>query len=494
MDALSSREGVGLRRAQVEQFAGALRGECLGPGSAGYEDARRVYNAMIDKRPGVIARCVDVADVMAAVKLAGSLGLDIAVRGGGHNGGGLGVVDEGLVIDLSLMRGVRVDPTRRTAQVAAGTLLAEVDHATHAFGLAAPFGIIGTTGVGGLTLGGGVGHLTRLLGLSIDNLLEADVVLADGSFVRTNEDEHPDLFWALRGGGGNFGVVTSFTFRLSPVSSVFFGPMLWPLDRAADVLSWYRGFIGKQPDGLNGFFAFLTVPPVAPFPPELHMRKMCGVVWCSVVGRSETDALLRPARALKPALDGVMEVPFPVAQGAFDALYPPGYQWYWRADYVAEIPDAAVERHVEFARALPTPFSTMHMYPCDGAAARVKSDATAWSYRDAKWAQVIVGVDPDPKNAARIRKWSVDYFDAIHPTSMGGAYVNFMMEEGQDRVRSAYRGNYDRLARIKAKYDPENVFHVNQNIRPAGHAALGAEAGSGSARKAGGGKHRSPAK
>ncbi len=271
MDALSSQESIGLRGAGVDQFAVALRGECLGARSEGWDAARKVYNAMIDKRPAVIARCVDVADVMAALRLGRKAGLDIAIRGGGHNGGGLGVVDDGLVIDLSQIRGVRVDPVARTAQVGAGTLLGEVDHATHAFGLAAPFGIIGTTGVGGLTLGGGVGHLTRKLGLSIDNLLEADVVLADGSFVVASEDENPDLFWALRGGGGNFGVVTSFTFRLSPVANVFFGPMLWPIERTAEVLSWYREFLGRQPDDLNGFFALMTVPPVAPFPPELHM-------------------------------------------------------------------------------------------------------------------------------------------------------------------------------------------------------------------------------
>ncbi len=471
MDALSSQEGYGPRDAGVEQFAGALRGQCLGPRSEGYETARKVYNAMIDKRPAVIARCLDVADVMAAVKLGRAAGLDIAIRSGGHNGGGLGIVDDGLVIDMSEIRGVRVDPLARTAQVAAGTLLRDVDHATHAFGLAAPFGIIGTTGAAGLTLGGGVGHLTRKLGLSIDNLLEADVVLADGEFVTASEDENPDLFWALRGGGGNFGVVTSFTFRLSPVRNVFFGPMFWPLGRTGEVLGWYRDFIGKQPDDLNGFFAVMTVPPVAPFPQELHMKKVCAVVWCSAAGGPRTESLLREARALKPALDGVMEVPLPAAQGAFDALYPPGYQWYWRADYVAEIPDAAVARHAEFGAALPTPYSTMHMYPCDGAAARVPGDATAWSYRDAKWAQVIVGVDPDPGNAEAIKRWAVDYWEALHPYSMGGAYVNFMMEEGQERVRAAYRGNYDRLARVKAKYDPDNVFHVNQNIKPGGRQA-----------------------
>ena len=468
MDAMRDDEfsARGDARAAVQAIRSALRGEVLGPGDAGYDDARKVYNAMIDKRPARVARCVDAADVVRALELGRKQGLDIAIRGGGHNGAGLGVVDDGLVIDLSQMRGVRVDPRKRTAQVAAGTLLSEVDHATHAFGLAAPFGIIGTTGASGLTLGGGVGHLTRKLGLSIDNLLEADVVLADGSFVTASATDHPDLFWALRGGGGNFGVVTSLTFRLSPVSAVYFGPMLWPLERSAEILSWYRGFIGKQAEDLNGFFAFLTVPPAPPFPPELHMHKMCGVVWCSTAAKDETDRLLAPARKLKPALDGVMEVPFPAAQSAFDGLYPPGYQWYWRADYVAEIPDAAVERHVEFAQALPTPHSTMHLYPCDGAASRVPNDATAWAYREAKWAQVMVGVDPDAANAERIRTWSVDYWNAIHPYSMGGAYVNFMMEEGDDRVRDAYRGNYGRLAKIKAKYDPDNVFHVNQNIKP----------------------------
>jgi len=458
----------GVSDATAQAFRSTIRGAVLTPGDSDYEGARKVYNAMIDKRPAVIARCVDVADVIRALALGRKHQMGIAIRGGGHNGGGLGIVDDGLVIDLSQIRGVRVDPRARTAQVGAGTLLSEVDHATHAFGLAAPFGIIGTTGASGLTLGGGVGHLTRKLGLTIDNLLEADVVLADGSFVTASEKDHPDLFWALRGGGGNFGVSTSFTFRLNPISNVFFGPMLWPLERSAEILSWYRGFIGAQPDDLNGFFAFLTVPPVAPFPEALHLHKMCGVVWCSTANKAKTDSLLAHARALKPALDGVMELPLPMAQGAFDALYPPGYQWYWRADYIAEIPDAAVERHAEFGAALPTPFSTMHLYPCDGAASRVSNDATAWAYRDAKWAQVMVGVDPDPAKADLIRNWAIDYWEAIHPYSMGGAYVNFMMEEGQDRVRDAYRGNYARLAKIKAKYDPDNVFHVNQNIRPKG--------------------------
>ena len=284
---------------------------------------------------------MDAADVAAAVLFGRKEGLEIAVRSGGHNGAGLGSVDDGLVIDLSAMRGVDVDADARTARVLGGTLLGQVDAATHEHGLAAPFGIISTTGVGGLTLGGGVGHLTRTLGLSIDNLLEAEVVLADGSVVRAAEDENDDLFWALRGGGGNFGVVTSFTFRLSPISTVVTGPMFWPLEQSAEILGWYAEFMPEQPDELNGFFAFLSVPPGDPFPAELHLQKVCAVVWC-YAGSDEAEARA-PARSreeLGPILDGVGPVPLPGIQSAFDGVYPPGDQWYWRADYVRDMPDS----------------------------------------------------------------------------------------------------------------------------------------------------------
>jgi FAD/FMN-containing dehydrogenase len=347
-------------------------------------------------------------------------------------------------------------------------LLGEVDAATHAHGLAAPFGIISTTGVGGLTLGGGIGHLTRTLGLSIDNLLEAEVVLGDGSLVMASESENPDLFWALRGGGGNFGVATSFTFRLSPIATVVVaGPMLWHMDRAGEVLRWYTDFISEQPDELNGFFAFLTVPPADVFPEELHLMKMCGVVWCYAGPEEDAAEALAPARALGPALDGVGPVPLPAIQSAFDAIYPAGDQWYWRADCVADVPDAAVAAHVEHGSQLPTWKSTMHLYPIDGAAGRVGRTDTAWAARDARFVQVVVGVDADPANAALVRDWAIDYFDALHPYATGGAYVNMMMDEGQERVRATYGENYDRLAGIKRRYDPGNLFHVNQNIRPA---------------------------
>jgi FAD/FMN-containing dehydrogenase len=445
-----------------------LRGAVVHAGSPEYDEARALFNAMIDRRPLLIAYPLDAADVGAAVGFAREADLEIAVRCGGHNGAGLGSVDDGLAIDLSAMRGVELDADARTARVLGGTLLGEVDAATHEHGLAAPFGIISTTGVGGLTLGGGVGHLTRTLGLSIDNLRAADVVLADGSLVTASEDENDDLFWALRGGGGNFGVVTSFTFGLSPLSTVITGPMFWPLERSAEILGWYAEFMPEQPDELNGFFAFLSVPPGDPFPAELHLQKVCAVVWC-YAGDDEAKAaaLLEPARKLDPILDGVGPVPLPGIQSAFDGVYPRGDQWYWRADYLRDLPDAAIVANVEHGSRMPTWKSSMHMYPVDGAAGRVPPDATAWASRDVKWAQVIIGVDPDPANAALVRDWTVEYWEAVHPYATGGAYVNFMMDEGQDRIRATYGANYERLSAIKAKYDPDNAFHVNQNIQPA---------------------------
>jgi FAD binding domain/Berberine and berberine like len=459
---------VEIKEGAVEGLRAALRGGALVPDSPGYEQARKVYNAMIDKRPACIVRCVDVADVITALGFAREQGLEVAVRGGGHNGAGLGTVDGGLVIDLSPMRGVRVDPQAQVAQVAGGSLLGDLDHATGAFGLATPSGILSTTGVAGLTLGGGLGYLTRRYGLSIDNLLAVDLVLADGTFVTASADQHEDLFWAVRGGGGNFGIATSFTFRLHPVATVVGGPMLWGLDQAAEVLRCYREFLPAAPVELSGWFAFLTVPPAPPFPEQLHLQKMCGVLWCWSGAVEGADEALAPVRqAIPPALDGVMAMPYPALQSAFDALYPPGLQWYWRADFVKQISDQAIDAHLEYAAQLPSMHSTMHLYPIDGAVHQVGRDETAWSYRDATWAQVIVGVDPDPANRERLRDWAVDYWQALHPHSMGGAYVNFLMDEGQDRVLATYRDNYQRLAAIKRRHDPDNLFHVNQNIRPA---------------------------
>ena len=454
-------------QAAIDAFRSGLRGELIDPQSPNYNAARKVYNGMIDRRPRLIARCADAADVVAAVKFARDQQMLVSVRGGGHNAAGLGVCDDGLVIDLSLIKFVRVDPKKKIVIAGGGSLWGDVDHATHAFGLAVPSGIISTTGVGGLTLGGGLGHLTRRCGLSIDNMLAVDMVLADGRFVTASAKENSDLFWAVRGGGGNFGVVTAFTFKAHDVHTDYAGPTLYPLEDAADVLRWYSRFIVKAPDDLNGFFAFLTVPPGPPFPEHLHLKKMCGIVWCYAGPLKKAEKVFKPIRAFKkPALDLVGPIPHPALQSLFDPLFPPGLQWYWKADFVRELGDEAIALNVKHGAAMPTMLSTMHMYPIDGAAGRVKNGATPWAYRDAKWAQVIVGVDPDPAKKDLISSWAKDYWTALHPYSAGGAYVNFMMDEGEDRVRATYGKNYAQLAKIKKRYDPTNLFRVNQNIRP----------------------------
>jgi hypothetical protein len=457
--------------APYQELAAALRGDLIGPGDPGYDQARAVYNGMIDKRPAAIARCRDVADVVSCVRFGRDHGIEIAVRGGGHNAAGLGVWDDALVIDLSLLRSTTVSPERHTVRVDAGCTWGDVDHATVAFGMATPSGFLSSTGVAGLTLGGGIGYLARRFGLTVDNLLAADVVLADGRFVTASESSHSDLFWALRGGGGNFGVVTSFTFRCHDIGengTVIAGPVLYDLADAPDVMRWYRELLPSLPEELNGWIALITVPPAPPFPEELWGRKACAILWCYTGPHDRADQVLEPVKAYgSPLLAGIMPMPFNVLQSAFDPLYPPGLQWYWRTDFFSEISDAAIDVHRRFGEQLPTGLSTMHMYPIDGATSRVPADATAFAYRDGGFAAVIVGVDPDPAQAGRLSQWTRDYWEALHPYSAGGAYINFMMSEGQDRIRAAYRGNYERLTRIKGRYDPDNTFHINQNIQPA---------------------------
>ena len=458
---------VSLEETAIQEFAARLRGSLLRPSDAGYEQARQVYNGMIDKHPALIARCVDVADVIAAVTFAREHELTLAVRGGGHSGPGLGTCDGGLVIDLAGMKGIRVDPSARTVRAEGGCTWGEVDHATHAFGLATPSGFISSTGVGGLTLGGGIGYLSRTLGLTLDNLLSVDLVLADGSFVTASAQEQTDLFWAVRGGGGNFGVVTSFLFQLHPISTVYGGPMLWPLEQAAEVMKFWRDFILTAPEEINGWFAFLTVPPAPPFPEPLHLQKMCAIVWCSTASTERAEELLKPIRAFRtPAVDFAGPIPWPVLQSLFDALYPAGLQWYWKADFFKELSDTAIDVHMKYGSQLPTMHSGMHLYPINGAAHRPSTNETAFSYRDANFAEVIVGVDPDPANNERMIAWARDYWTALHSYSAGGGYINMMMDEGTDNVKAAYRDNYTRLAQIKFIYDPSNLFHVNQNIEP----------------------------
>jgi hypothetical protein len=462
---------VGTMTAAYHDLSAVLRGDLILPADPGYEEARAVYNGMIDKHPAAIVRCRDAADVIACVQFGRAHDVDLTVRGGGHSAAGLGVADGALAIDLSLLRSTTVSPEDHTVRVDAGCVWADVDHATVAFGMATPSGFIASTGVGGLALGGGIGYLARRFGLTVDNLLEADVVLADGSFVTASSTSHSDLFWALRGGGGNFGVVTSFTFRchdIGEAGTIIGGPVLYDIADTGDVMRWYRELLPSLPEELSGWIALLTIPPAPPFPEQLWGRKACGIVWCYTGPHDRADEVLEPVKAFgSPLVIGLQPMPFTALQSAFDALYPAGLHWYWRADFFNEISDAAIEVHRRYGQQLPTGHSTMHLYPIDGAASRVATDATAFAYRDGGWAGVIVGVDPDPANADAISRWAKDYWTELHPTSAGGAYVNFLMNEGQDRVRAAYRGNYDRLALVKERYDPQNVFHVNQNIQPA---------------------------
>src|SRR3989440_368540 len=372
---------VTLEETAVQDLTSRLRGTLLRPGDAGYEETRPVYNAMIDKSPALIARCVDVADVIAAVNFAREQKLTLAVRGGGHNG--------------------------------------------------------------------------------------VDLVLADGSFVTANAKEHADLFWAVRGGGGNFGVVTSFLFQLHPISTVYGGPMLWPMEQAAGLMKFWRDFILHAPEEINGWFGFVTVPPALPFPEQVHLQKMCAIVWCYTGPLEQADALFQPIRTnVPPAVDFAGPIPWPVLQSLFDALYPPGLQWYWKADFFTDLSERAIDLHVKYSAQLPTMHSTMHLYPINGAVHRARPSDTAFSFREANFAEVIVGVDPDPANNEHMIQWARDYWMALHPYSAGGGYINMMMDDGADNVKAAYRDNYARLAQLNATYDPSNLFHVNQNIKP----------------------------
>lgn len=451
-------------------LAQGFRGILMDSTDAGYDEARKLYNGMIDKRPRLIARCADVADVIAAVDHGRDNGMLIAIRCGGHNGPGLGSVDGGLVIDLSAMKGVRIDPVARTARVDAGCTQGDLDHAAGAFGLAMPAGIISTTGIAGLTLSGGHGYLSRKHGLTIDNLLEADVVLADGRFVTASKDSNPDLFWALRGGGGNFGVVTSFLFKLHPISTVFAGPIAWDQRHARTIMRRYREFLPHATEDLGLFLGLKTVLSSAPFPQELWGKRICLLMCCydgpEDAGRKALAPLL--GALPEPWFNWMSTMQYPAVQSMFDGLYPKGMQWYWRGDFVKTLTDEAIDVHLEQAARTPSELSLMHLYPIDGAVHRVGQDETAWNCRDAAWSMVIAGIDPNPQQAGPVTRWTRAYWEAVHPYNLGGAYPNFMMDDEDDaRLKATFGGNYARLAAVKKKYDPANLFRVNQNIRPA---------------------------
>jgi FAD/FMN-containing dehydrogenase len=458
-----------LSETTIKNFKANLRGDLIQRSDERYEEARKLYNGMIDKRPLLIARCVDVADVITAVNFGRDLDLLIAIRGGGHNGPGFGSCDDGLVIDLSMMKSVRVDSATGRVRVDPGCTSGDVDHATHAFGLAVPFGIVSTTGVAGLTLGGGTGYLTRKYGLTIDNLLEADVVLADGSFVTASQSLNPDLFWALRGGGGNFGVVTSFLFQAHPVSTVYAGPIFWDAAHARDVMRAYRDFLPTAPEELGAFVGLKTVLSTDPFPKDYWGRRACAVISSYNGGAEEGEKVM--AQLLRsvpePIFNWMGAMPFPAMQTLFDPFFPKGLQWYWKGDFVKSLPDEAIDAHIAQAAKAPSELSLMHLYPIDGAVHRVPKEATAWTAREATWSMVIAGIDSDAKQADALKTWGREYWKTVHRFNLEGAYVNFMMDdEAAGRVQATYGDNYKRLASVKAKYDPKNLFRVNQNIQP----------------------------
>ncbi|MGH7687711.1 MAG: FAD-binding oxidoreductase [Candidatus Dormibacteria bacterium] len=453
--------------ADVEKLRTQVHGEVVTASDAGYDDARAVHNGAFDKRPLVVLRAADGADVVAGVNFARENGLDLSVRGGGHSAPGFGTNDGGVVIDLESMHDVNVDAAAQTASVGGGATLAQMNDGAHAYKLATTGGIVSTTGVGGLTLGGGIGYLTRAFGLTLDNLLSADVVLADGTAVTASESDHPDLFWALRGGGGNFGVVTSFKFQLHPVDQVFAGPIFYNLEDLPTVFRFFDEFITDAPEQFGGFPACQKAPPLPFIPEDRHGDPMALVVvhWAGPL--AEADKVLKPFREVAPIVaDGAGPLPYPALNGAFDAIFPKGIHAYWKAAFVNELSDDAIAVHAAHCATLPNVSSTMHLYPINGAAARVAPDATAFAYRGSKYGMVILSAGADDEGDAPRRQWVRDYYDALTPYTEPGGYINFMQDDDADRIRDNYRQNFDRLVAVKRTYDPHNLFHMNQNIKP----------------------------
>jgi FAD/FMN-containing dehydrogenase len=444
-----------------------VRGRVITPDDPDYETARAVWNGMIDRRPAAVLQAEDADDVIAAVNFARDAGLPLAVRGGGHSSPGFGTIDDGLVIDLSPMNSVEVDAEARTARVGGGATLADLNEATHAHGLATPGGIVSTTGVGGLTLGGGIGYLTRGLGLSIDNLRSVDVVTADGQLRRASESENSDLFWALRGGSGNFGVVTSFEFDLHPVDQAVVGLFFYELEHAGDLLRLFRTWVTEADERCGGFPAFQVAPPLPFLPEERHGDTFCVAIVHWSGPTEEGEAAMQPFRDLAPRVgEMVAPMPYPWLNSAFDDLFPRGVRSYWKGNYVTELTDEAIEVHLTHGPKAPNASSTMHLYPINGAASRVGATDTAFSYRHATFSTVIVSAWPDASDDAANIAWVRDYAAALTPHSEAGGYVNFMSDDDQGRVADTYGSNYARLRKVKQAYDPGNLFSHNQNIAP----------------------------
>lgn len=458
-DALGVFRGIPLEEAAVEEFAANLRGELIRPKDDGYATVRTVFNAMIDRHPALIVRCAGAADVIRGVNFARTYNLPLSVRGGGHSVAGKAVCDGGVMLDLSTLKGIRVDPVRQTARAEPGLTLGEFDLETQQFGLVTTTGVVSVTGLAGLTLGGGLGWLNGKYGLACDNLISADVVTADGQMLTASAEENEDLFWAIRGGSGNFGVVTSFEYQLHPVSTVLAGGLVYPLEKAREVLGFFHEFASTCPDELSTMGSLGVAPDGS------------GVVSVSVCycGEIETgEEVLRPLRTFGPSLDdSIQPMAYRTLQSAPDAGFPWGRQHYWKASYLKALSDEAIDVMVQFISEVPSPLTGVGLQQMHGAASRVELEATAFPHRDEHYDFLILSQWTDPADSERNIEWTRAFFEAMEPFFEGGVYVNNLGDEGEDRVKSAYGQNYERLLALKNKYDPTNLFSVNQNIRPA---------------------------
>ncbi|MCX4825719.1 FAD-binding oxidoreductase [Streptomyces sp. NBC_01142] len=450
---------------QLERLQGVVHGDVVQPGDPDYDEARKVYNAMHDKRPAIIVRAVDTGDVVAAVDFAREQGLMLAVRGGSHSVSGYGTCDDGLVLDLGRMRGIRVDPQARTARAEGGCTWADLNHATHVFGLATTGGVVSSTGIGGLTTGGGMGYLARRCGLACDNLISVDMVTADGSFLTCTEEQNADLLWGVRGGGGNFGVVTSFEYRLHPVADILGGPTFYPLD--GDVMRRYRELIAESDETFSALLA-VTLGPRLPFLPERwHGRPLCGVVTCWTGPEDRDDQVRARLGELGPVVgQHVGRMPYPVINTLFDEELPAGLFHYWKGTFSRGLPDGAIDAYTEFGATTPTIQSATVVFPIDGACHRVGPEETAFAYRDADFSTALSPTLPTRAECEDTIGWARAFHGALKPYSQEGGYVNFMDQDDQDRVEINYRQNYDRLTMLKQRYDPGNLFRLNHNIEP----------------------------
>ena len=456
---LKDRSGAPIASEIIEAFSKLIAGKTIRPEDSDYDSARRIWNASVHKHPGLIVRCAGTADVVQAVKFARANNLLVAIRGGGHNVAGRALCDDGIVIDLSEMRAVFVDPVKRTARVQGGATLGDVDRETHLFGLAVPAGVVSRTGIAGLTLGGGVGWLVRKYGLTCDNVLSFEVVLAEGKLVTASADENADLFWALRGGGGNFGVVCSFLFQAHPVSSVLGGLIVYARDQAGEVIRHYRDFMASAPEELTAYAAFITTPDGQP---------AVAVIPCYCGDLVEGQRVIKPLREFgSPLLDAVQSMPFPMMQKILDDAFPDGTQNYWKSTFVKELSDDAIGLIVSHANKMQSPLSAVVIEYYAGAAGRTGVSQTAFAQRQAEYDIGFMAQWTDAAGKDVHTAWARDMSDALRPYSSGGYLLNFLSEENADTIQAAFGTNYPRLAEVKKAFDPTNFFSINQNIQPA---------------------------